>query len=605
MLFKARSARDRVLNSHVRRIKKLGRDTGSRTRLKPERPKHIDLRVVGNFRAGARGGPTDAQDEAVAAILAGPESWSAFRDEKSFENLRWLNLDRLLEGLPTVDTSFVIGDENRLDGLLERVTETEERHGEEWSFTKRRMRILDGYDFSGVDFSGSLIVGTLFRNCNLESARFISKCSLIAVKFEGNEIASNIWFDDSLMDHVLIDQPLDDVDAFDAELRDVSFQQSVRGASFWSAHFKGAVEFLGGITGRPVSYDAGEERSDAVRRSFFYDCVNTKKLRIHDCQFVDFGDCDFNNLYVLGTFKNCEVTFCDFRQADFMSVDLTSTRFGATNIRGAKFNNATMSDTRFNNVIYKRRELQGLFSGIEEPEGIVGDLISRQDLRDQVFLDSLSFDFESALERRQSQLKRDHVDSLVDTSRVVSIWDNLGSLIQNISFTGIAAGSILAVIYFAILFFEDGAPVYAGVLMVIFAGGFGGFINTTLGQKYLVTSVWRFLDYGRDWDRVVLLAGILVFLLGWVYHFAAPDHICFEQGLAVPAELACNGGVEEGLAIYPWYVATMGFATLGLSDLADVRTAFGASLFAINVLLGFLTLGLLLAVVQRSFTRRS
>ena len=60
-----------------------------------------------------------------------------------------------------------------------------------------------------------------------------------------------------------------------------------------------------------------------------------------------------------------------------------------------------------------------------------------------------------------------------------------------------------------------------------------------------------------------------------------------------------------GTTSYPWFVASMGFATLGISDLVEPRNMFGQILMIGNVLAGFVTLGLLLSVLGNSFARRS
>jgi len=56
---------------------------------------------------------------------------------------------------------------------------------------------------------------------------------------------------------------------------------------------------------------------------------------------------------------------------------------------------------------------------------------------------------------------------------------------------------------------------------------------------------------------------------------------------------------------YPFFIALMGFATLGVSDLAEPLTPWGAFLMMGNVLAGFLTLGLLLSVLADKFARRA
>src|SRR5262249_32670139 len=55
----------------------------------------------------------------------------------------------------------------------------------------------------------------------------------------------------------------------------------------------------------------------------------------------------------------------------------------------------------------------------------------------------------------------------------------------------------------------------------------------------------------------------------------------------------------------PWFAALMGFATLGLTDMVEPHNRWGALALVADVLAGFSTLGLFIAVFQNKFARRS
>jgi uncharacterized protein YjbI with pentapeptide repeats len=142
--------------------------------------------------------------------------------------------------------------------------------------------------------------------------------------------------------------------------------------------------------------------------------------------------------------------------------------------------------------------------------------------------------------------------------------------------------------------------------------GDGEFRRDVLDQEYIDTKRWRykqpwwnparifalwpwaFFDYGRNWLRVVLLALLLISLFGLGYAHSNGIHIRFE-----------HAGPTVSGSFYPWFVASMGFATLGISDMIEPLDGWGQALMIGNVLSGFVTLGLLLSVLGNSFARRA
>ncbi len=105
---------------------------------------------------------------------------------------------------------------------------------------------------------------------------------------------------------------------------------------------------------------------------------------------------------------------------------------------------------------------------------------------------------------------------------------------------------------------------------------------------------WSWFDYGRGWVRVVLFATLLIGIFGACYSASSGTHIHFTH----------DGPTVKGL-FYPWFVACMGFATLGISDLVEPLDGIGQALVIGNVISGFVTLGLLMSVLGNSFARRA
>lgn len=117
----------------------------------------------------------------------------------------------------------------------------------------------------------------------------------------------------------------------------------------------------------------------------------------------------------------------------------------------------------------------------------------------------------------------------------------------------------------------------------------------------LAFALWGFFDFGRSLLSLLIFASLIIFALGsWYQHLAVTHDVSFTGNLSA-------AGADDALLRYlrPWFAALMGFATLGLTDMIQSNTRWGALAMALNVLAGFSTLGLFLAVFQNKFARRS
>ncbi|GAB4197580.1 MAG: hypothetical protein Tsb002_31830 [Wenzhouxiangellaceae bacterium] len=111
--------------------------------------------------------------------------------------------------------------------------------------------------------------------------------------------------------------------------------------------------------------------------------------------------------------------------------------------------------------------------------------------------------------------------------------------------------------------------------------------------------LWQWMDYGRDWQGVFIAGVVVISLVGLGYQFTDGSHV----HLHYPADAGGDDMLNHWF--YPWFVAAMGFATLGIADLAEPLTGLGMLLMITNVLAGFFTLGLLLSVLANIFARRA
>jgi Ion channel/Pentapeptide repeats (8 copies) len=97
-------------------------------------------------------------------------------------------------------------------------------------------------------------------------------------------------------------------------------------------------------------------------------------------------------------------------------------------------------------------------------------------------------------------------------------------------------------------------------------------------------------DYGRSVPRVIFLATTLALFYGWVYA-SDPDLLSYGAGKA-PTWFS------------PFYFSIVTYTTLGFGDVTP-RSALGEIVVCSEVILGYLTLGLLLSILVDKLARRS
>jgi len=100
---------------------------------------------------------------------------------------------------------------------------------------------------------------------------------------------------------------------------------------------------------------------------------------------------------------------------------------------------------------------------------------------------------------------------------------------------------------------------------------------------------WGIIDYGRSMFGVFLLALIIVLGFGLTYHFH-PDLISYRSHSQTPFS--------------PFYFSIVTFTTLGFGDVTPNGVG-GEMIVSLQVISGYLTLGLLIAILANKVARRS
>ena len=422
-----------------------------------------------------------------------------------------------------------------------------------------------------------------------------------------------------------------------------------RGVSFADAVFRDAANFENAEIGWGAKFTTArfKEKADFSRANFggqadFFGCHFLNDAFFTSADFggePNFGRVKFNGET---EFSNAKLVTASFHKTSFPqrvffeSSDLTLAKFKEVDFRDSEicWNGATLDDAEFSNVAYQYRRLRGNCKGIKGSSSIWGDLLLRRDLQDQDYIDTL----DSRLRGERPEL-RPWAPAAKTANESVS--NKLKRLADNAYIVGQNALTALdPKLPFAIWMMMIGCAVLAGIfaaavidptivdwvrnpqkstvaesggllsmfapliISVLISTGIASLVSSWFGKR-AVFKLWGLLGYGRDWDRVALFALFLVIIFGAIYHFRVDIDIKFEFALG-----DCGGTPDAACDpqkhwFSPWFVAGMGFATLGISDVASPLTGAGQLLLIANVLAGFTIFGLLLAVLGNRFARRS
>nr|WP_070959930.1 pentapeptide repeat-containing protein [Hyphomonas sp. Mor2] len=465
----------------------------------------------------------------------------------------------------------------------------------------------------GTQLEHSLFAGkATFFECDfgegakLDNSRFISSADFYKARFGRFTSFENVVFrEDADFERAQF--------GFETNFKTARFRG---GVSFRLTKFSGAPNFFGSHFLSPARFEGADLGSDAeFDRTQFADQLFMKDAKVVGGKF-------FGTKFL----KPVDFESTDLSRARFRNIDLKKTK--------VRWAGSILDDVEFTDVSYEYRNLRKNCRGIKGSATVWGDLLLRRDLQDQDYIDTLDERMKADRPKLYAWKTAPPGDEETfggKARRVASNgWHWTGSLLSEligevtvrnvlwILFSALLAGGMAAAIVdrdfarwvldplsitragdlspFAVL-----VPLSVGVVLSLLLTSF---VGSWFGKR-AVFKLWGALGYGRDWDRVALFALILIIIFGFIYHFRVGKDVAFAGELASCADVSQESCSKPKHWFAPWFVAAMGFATLGISDVAEPLTGAGQLLLIANVLFGFMTFGLLLAVLGNRFARRS
>ena len=140
---------------------------------------------------------------------------------------------------------------------------------------------------------------------------------------------------------------------------------------------------------------------------------------------------------------------------------------------------------------------------------------------------------------------------------------------------------------------------------MLLLGGIGAFLfgllNSWYGRRVLFAMWGALFDYGRNWNRIAIIALFGIGVFGILYMTLPSTDVCI---LKPGSQSECITQAGDAHWAYPFFVAALGLLTLGLQSNLVPHSGLGQIVVLANVLSGWLTFGLLLSVLQNQFAKR-
>lgn len=415
----------------------------------------------------------------------------------------------------------------------------------------------------------------------------------------------------------LIGSKLQEAQLYSAKLDGAVLDKAVLSSAYFERCSMRSCQMLGakmeGVTLWSCDIEQADFMASKLREAVFFGKVRGARFHYADLSSADFSGCQLSSC----SFYSSNLVAADFSDvtasADtrFIATNLSDTRFIQARIDGADFSYSRLDGMNAAGIEYNEKSAAGKFVGVGGAAEVYGDIKFQQMLRDRVYIDTLrqsiyaEYESSDLAHRIEETINGQGKAASIIRRYVIEITRFIAALFKGFTTIQPAVGALIGLVLWAVIrqpepkqFFDINWGSIDGVLslgLVEFILSFAvvfGLLGGWVGKR-LTFWIWGLFDYGRQSGRVLLFGLLMVLLFGFGYEVASPTHV----------SMAATDASQQFL-LYPWYVAAMGFATLGIADLVEPVTGLGMLLILGNVLSGWLTLGLLISVMGDSFKQR-
>jgi hypothetical protein len=296
-----------------------------------------------------------------------------------------------------------------------------------------------------------------------------------------------------------------------------------------------------------------------------------------------------------------DLTGIDLSELDLAGADLYGTNLSGANVKMAKLAGADLSDCVMVDIDLYKADLTGAFLTGANLSGayLVESALDRADLRGAQLVGT---NLTGASLRSSNLSQADLSNATLDDADVLEA-DFSHATLSNVSLFGLNYGTWRSMEgrYFAV---RGLSTCYGNALFVRDAED-QDYLDTlrlsaehlpdgrAKSMRLLLLRSWKLIDYGRSLAKPALIAIVLSAVFGVVYTL----DLRLDWGL-----MDYSGSSESWLT--PFYYSLVTYTTLGFGDITPQHW-LGEIIVIVEVVLGYMTLGLLLTILSNNVARRS
>ncbi len=430
---------------------------------------------------------------------------------------------------------------------------------------------LQGVDLSHANLKGTVFDGSHHETANMEYADF-SEGSLRHCHLEWAKLGRSLFYQT-----YMCDVHMGHADLQFAKIRDTNFDD----VDFSEANMQG-IDAVG-FSDIGVDFTAARIGYAKLSGAILIKCnLSRAFLEYTDLSNASLGE----SIFVDADISNVNLSEAILSKANFTGADLTGANLAGANLTdanliGANLTGANFSKACVSGVRYKPRAMARKCQGVRVDD-CHGNALFKRDAQDQDYIDTLwdHAKYESRLFTNRVKAVKAWFDSIRQELRLCRRRSvaSQGDIVKN---SGNAE-------------WQRTCRRNRSSIANTAAGIRNGFVAewlTFLGVWQIIGLYlwWISTNYGRCIPRVITMALAIIYGFG-IYYQRHPELLSYSS--------------HKVTGFSPFYYSIVIFATLGFGDVS-ANGLLGEVLVACEVLLGYISLGLLLSILGNKVARRS